>query len=370
MSADQLPESMCAEKDAACQEVSNGISDACLRGHDQKRKQLEDATGQEREKLVRQHEAATEEAADMTARREQDSKQFRFTVRGHTTPELSGSIPGQTFEAEPNSVLNKMYNGEWAYATDAAGRACINSDPAHWPLVLRWLSFNIAPDEPSKAFIAECKYWQLDNLLSKMQQPQDSSNDDGVTINTSKHNLSLTNITRGKRIGFQLEGSVHNFPDSFNKDSKEAHVVFKAFGASWDVTIQEDGAFLSLLSGPSARAAEVQISFGAHEHQAMFVDVSRCNFDPDGDGWGSGWQAGFSLEKAAATSLCESQGFLAFESQCAVCNSLNETLAPECAWPIIVFPEYLQGYILCRFLSSSQNRYHFNLHLIQHHQAE
>ena len=250
------------------------------------------------------------EAADMTVRREQDSNQFSFTVRGHTTPDLSGSIPRQIFEAEPNSMLNKMYNGNWAYATDAAGRACINSNPAHWPLILDWVSFGVMPDEPTKAFIAECKYWQLDNLLSRLQQLERAASDEAaVAISTSKHTLSLTSIKATGRTGLQLEGSMHNFPDRFH-DTSEANVFFTAFGASWAVTISEDGAFLALRSGPSAKAAQVQISFGAREHQSLFVEVSDCDLHPQGDGWGCKWQAGNSLTKLQQPPYVDLKGSL------------------------------------------------------------
>ena len=164
--AGQLAKSKRAEREAVRQEVR----EACEQEHSKKRKQLEDAHQQDRQKLLKTHEAVLAEAVDMAARRKQDSKQFTFTVRGHTTPELSGSIPRQVFEAEPNSVLSKTYNGDWSYATDDQGRACINSDPAHWPLILRWLSFGSVPLQPTDDFVAECKYWQLDNLLGRIEQ--------------------------------------------------------------------------------------------------------------------------------------------------------------------------------------------------------
>ena len=41
------------------------------------------------------------------------SKLFRYTVRGCERPDLSGSIPRQIFQAEPDSALNRMNNGEW-----------------------------------------------------------------------------------------------------------------------------------------------------------------------------------------------------------------------------------------------------------------
>lgn len=162
----QLAESTSAGMEAACQEVG----EACEIDDSSRCKQLEEAALHEKEQLMKQHEVVMEEAAEMTARRNKDSKQFTYTVRGHTTPALSGSIPHSIFEAEPGSALNAIYNGEWAYAKDDQGRAYINSNPAHWPLILDWLSFGSVPTHPSESFIAECQYWQLHNLLAKWEE--------------------------------------------------------------------------------------------------------------------------------------------------------------------------------------------------------
>lgn len=236
------------------------------------------------------------EAVDMTARRQRDSQQFKYTVRGHTTPDLSGSIPRQTFEAEPNSILNKMYNGDWAYATDEAGRACINSNPAHWPLILDWLSFGNLPETASEGFLAECKYWQLDNLLSQLQQRRAASAASPIIMSTDEFELSLTNVRKRRRTGFLLQGKINNFINRFDKENR-LEVDFKAFGSSWRLLIDEDRAYLAMLSGPLAKATQIRIYFGEGPHQRLCVDTRDCDLDCDGEGWGDDWPDGFDLQK-------------------------------------------------------------------------
>ena len=106
------------------------------------------------QRLVQQLTADRQEIATLAMRRQHDSKQLQYIIRGQEG--TSGSVPCQLFGAEPNSLLNKIFNGDWAFATDGQGRAIINSNPAHWPLILDWLSFGACPAHPTEAFIAEC----------------------------------------------------------------------------------------------------------------------------------------------------------------------------------------------------------------------
>ena len=262
--AGQLVECRRAEREAVRQEVL----DACEKEHSRKRKHLEDAAQQEREKLVKQHEeamTATEQereqlvkqheevmaaAQEMAVRRTRDSKQCAFIIRGNSR--LSSSVPCQIFEAEPHSVLNKVYNGEWACAVDEQGRACINSDPAHWPLILNWLSFGSVPVQPTEGFIAECKYWQLDNLLAKIQQQRPARvapAEPTVQRDTAKHSTSLKQLRENGRNGFQLECRVHDFVERFIAE-KTISAEFRAFGSVWAITFLPEGAYLKLITGP------------------------------------------------------------------------------------------------------------------------
>ncbi|KAK9836660.1 hypothetical protein WJX74_005504 [Apatococcus lobatus] len=96
-------------------------------------KQLQNSFEEQTAALKAEHRAKQTEWESMLERRDRDSKLFTFTVQGCEGPGLSGCLPRQIFNAEPDSALAHIYNGEWQYSTDDRGRAIINSDPAHGP---------------------------------------------------------------------------------------------------------------------------------------------------------------------------------------------------------------------------------------------
>ncbi len=69
-----------------------------------------------------QHAADAEEWERALARRNSNSRLFRYTVRGSGH---SGSVPLSIFQAEPDSVLAHMYAGEWDYTQDESGQAVL-----------------------------------------------------------------------------------------------------------------------------------------------------------------------------------------------------------------------------------------------------
>ena len=278
------------------------------------RKQLQEAHSSEIQELVQQHEEVMAEAKGMTAKRDRDQKQFNFRVRGHETLELSGSVPSQIFESEPDSVLNKTYNGEWAYARDDKGRACINSDPAHWPLIMKWLSFGTVPSLSTctSDFISECTYWQLDNLLEAIEQlraadqKQQSSN--AKHANTDEQSIQLSQLENGQE-GFKMEGHIHNFSQRFAK----THVVaieFAAYGASWKLEVNQKGAFLELMAGLPQKQAGYKIWFGEGANLWQFHQHNGRDFMADGSGWGKHWPSGDKAERIQHCPFVDLQGSL------------------------------------------------------------
>ena len=210
--ATQLAEIVNNEREAACQNIREQSVKQKMAACEKIALRLQAGFRQEKQQLIRQHKRAMAEAKEMTARRDRDQKQFAFTVRGHETPELSGSVPCNIFEAELASVLNKKYNGEWAYAKDDRGRACINSDPAHWPLILRWLSYGAVPDltKCTSDFIAECRYWQLNRLLTEIEQLRQADScqfaSPGAIAKTDEYELEILQYERDGHGGFKVKG--------------------------------------------------------------------------------------------------------------------------------------------------------------------
>lgn len=152
------------------------------------------------------------------------------------------------FQAKPDSVLNKTDNGDWALAKDDKGRACINSDPAHWPLIMRWLSLGAVPSLTlcTSDFIAECKYWQLDNLLAARrlcaarQKQQFSSI---MNVNTNEHSFKVVQYTDNGQDGFEMQARIHSFVERF-RSKLVVEIRFAACGASWKLEVGHKGVFI------------------------------------------------------------------------------------------------------------------------------
>lgn len=275
------------------------------------------------QRQVTQLKADVAEIATLATKRQQDSRQLRYIVRGKKG--TSGSVPCSLFGAEPNSLLNRAFNGDWGYAMDDEGRAIINSSGAHWPVILDWLSFGLVPANPTEAFIAECIYWQLDNLLQKMAtqallhaepaapfslQAYPASS----TVESEDHSLSLTSTSRDGCHGFQLEARVHNFCGRFTA-TNIAHpstctitTSFRACGRQWNFRISSSGTFLERTAGPTVADACFVICLGPAG------DAWRCSdgiFKDDSPppSWGRSWR-GNELDKLKRSPVLDQHGSL------------------------------------------------------------
>ena len=205
--AKTLEANYAADKEAACKLIREEEA--------KKRQDLESHFKKKQAETAAEHEAAIAEAEAMQARRISDSKQFTFIVRGCKGELASGSVPRQVFQAEPNSALAHIYNGEWEYAQDREGRALVNSNPLHWPLILDWLSFGAIPEHPSKAFISECTFWQLDKLIAAMQPQQGAEGSLIEATGKEGYRFSVSKTIMGGKHGFTLKGTIYNFAQRF-----------------------------------------------------------------------------------------------------------------------------------------------------------
>ena len=250
------------ERNAACEHLLA----ECTAKSDRKCQQLQETRKQDMADLTKQHDRKLGEMADHIAKRSTDSKHFKYSVRGSQDPALSGIVPAAIFEAEPDSVLNKTYNGEWEYGQDADGRAHVNSNPEHWPLILDWLSFGAVPSQPSPAFLAECKYWQLSRLVAKLEgvdRPQTLQ----IQPN-GRHRLSLSHVTQGDdRAGFNLCGTIKDI----DREEDFFSVTFNAFGQEWELFLDKQGATILPQTGNERLSTDVEISFGRDPFKYLAV---------------------------------------------------------------------------------------------------
>ena len=209
------------------------------------RAQLDAKASQELANLQAQHDAAKAPWELMLAHQSSDSKLFKFTVRG-AEGSSSASVPWQIFEAEPTSALSKIYNGEWEYTTDDQGRAVVNSNPIRWQIILGWLSFGTVPSNPTPELISECKFWQLERLLTNVgaeHSIQASPADD-----CDSHLFSIVDSQNG----FVAYGSISNWHQrlaSVSKTKVVDHLGFAAFDREWSLDPQLHGMYLHMLKG-------------------------------------------------------------------------------------------------------------------------
>lgn len=239
-----------------------------------------------------EHNAAMEEAGHMSAIRS-ETDQFTYCMRGSEAQHMQGSVPRSIFGAEPGSVLARMYNGEWEYAKDRRGRALVNSDPLHWPLILNWLSFGAVPDQScvSPAFLAECRYWQLDKLLEQLEAakpsmaPAISSVDTNFLTKAGHHKFVLRGFDAGQQRGFILQGHLCNFLE--RRAAGSVRINFQAYGSKWRSGFRVSTGRLaySLLRGPPIRCPGFRYWLGSKEQFGPFT-VGETSFREMKPGYG------------------------------------------------------------------------------------
>ena len=238
------------------------------------------------------HDAARAEWETMLARRDSDSKQFLFTVRGCEGPGLSGSIPRQVFEAEQDSALAHMYNGEWEYNKDANGRATVNSNPAHWPAILDWLSFGTVPSHPTPEFLSECSFWQLDRLLSALADRQHNSQEELDAVSSTEkngHDLVIKKVVINNSVGFELQGHICRCQQRIAEAYEEAlHlcVPFSAIGRDWQLRLSQKGCFLFLNKGLPLHQNLMRFGWGSGENTRNVAYTNRWHHKAGGCGYG------------------------------------------------------------------------------------
>lgn len=245
------------------------------------------------QQLQHQHHAAMEEAGHMSARRSSETDQFTYCVRGSEGQHMQGSVPRSIFDAELDSVLARMYSGEWEYAKDDRGRALVNSDPVHWPFILNWLSFGAVPDPScvSPAFLAECRYWQLDQLLEQLDAAKPSAAHAVNDVETKKlisdgiHDFTLSLLDAQQQRGFILQGHFCNFLE--RRAAGSVQIEFKAYGCQWRLSFRaKNGRLaLSLLQGPPVCCPGFKYWLGPDEKFGPF-NIDKVRF-VEGTGFGT-----------------------------------------------------------------------------------
>ena len=246
-----------------------------------------EAASNERVELCRRHQAAKREWEVMQKRRNVDGKMFSYTVRGCEGPHLSGTVPRQIFEAEPDSALAQIYNGEWEYARDEQGRAVVNSNPAIWPIIIDWLSFGTVPEKPSNQLIAECRYWQLRRFLTALEVSKTTQQGDEVCsrphvqAQEGSHHFCISKVCTATQAGFRITGHICDFGRLARAALAAAiSIYFDAVGRTWHLVITRTDCKLSLVKGDSLVLSGASMHSGTFPQQTGLVG----DFGPNSPG--------------------------------------------------------------------------------------
>ncbi|GAQ82078.1 hypothetical protein KFL_000990280 [Klebsormidium nitens] len=80
-----------------------------------------------------------------------------------------GSVPRSVLASDPDSLLYKMYCGEWNYARDEKGRALITCHPDRWAAIVEYLATGAVPAEKDVPLLAQARYWNLRGLVKGLE---------------------------------------------------------------------------------------------------------------------------------------------------------------------------------------------------------
>ncbi len=168
------------------------------------------------EHLQKIHQLLDEHAAASvgTAQDKGIDELFHFSVRGGNADQLSGCVPRKIFDAEPDSALTalvRLFPGKDSFATDAKDKAIVNSNPAHWPIILDWLSFGTVPQDPPAGLRDECKHWELGHLLAALLLAEAQQRQGNAPEKSSSKNFQATREVVGSSLVLKAQVYLENF---------------------------------------------------------------------------------------------------------------------------------------------------------------
>ena len=247
--------------------------------------------------LKAQHAAASAESEAMMARRKSDSQQFEYRIRGCESKSASGSVPRQIFQAEPSSALAQIYGGDWEHAKDRQGRAVVNSNPAHWPVILDWLSFGTIPEVCTKELISECRYWQLERFLAAIEDPPEDDqqhcskrpNDVYVQAEQGSWHLDIWRVVIDGNVGFTAEGHISRFAQRLAEASANDRGIslpFSAAGRDWTMKICHKEASIAMTKGSAVTRKLQRFMWGSGADAWAVAGRDKCDLK---EGRGFGW---------------------------------------------------------------------------------
>ena len=111
-------------------------------------------------------EADLENARNAQERCEGERERLEYVLASNGQ---EGSVALSVFAADRDSLLYKMYSGDWDYPRDSRGRALITCHPDRWAAILEHLATGAIPERRDSLLLAQARYWNLQTLVNGLE---------------------------------------------------------------------------------------------------------------------------------------------------------------------------------------------------------
>ena len=111
-------------------------------------------------------EAETRRTSNAGARCASERERFEYVLAFNGEV---GSVPRSVLAADQDSLLYKMYGGDWDYARDKTGRALVTCHPQRWAAILEHLTTGAVPAEWDPQLLAQARHWNSSRLVDGLE---------------------------------------------------------------------------------------------------------------------------------------------------------------------------------------------------------
>ncbi|GAQ86318.1 hypothetical protein KFL_002820130 [Klebsormidium nitens] len=241
-------------------------------------------------------------AREVWARRkdEADRLEYVLALNGQV-----GSVPRSVLASDPESVLYKMFCGDWDYARDEKGRALITCHPKRWAAVLEHLTTGAVPAERDPLLLEQARYWNLNRLVRGLEALTP-----GVVV---------TNDPDAK--GFKARCMFVSVLSQLTTGDKSTRLVFAAPpGRWWAVQLHERGTYLWSVVPPGGteikRVKLLTLKWRLLlRSEELERDTGSVVYPANTEtGWGQYWERwGFSFQQLVTEPLARTHDSLVIE---------------------------------------------------------
>lgn len=234
---------------------------------------------------------------------EKDRFEYVLALNGQT-----GSISRSVLASDPDSLLYKMYGGDWDYARDEEGRAIVTCHPQRWAAVLEHLATGGVPAERDPLLLEQARHWNLTRLVEGLE-----ALNPGVIV-TNDADL----------MGFTVRCTFTSLTQQMSTGTKSARLTFAApRGRWWAVRLCERGIFLWSVTVPGGDSRDLKSirifrkwRLLLHARESIEVASTKLEYAAGReDDWGHSWgRWGYSFHELITEPLARAADCLSVEA--------------------------------------------------------